>query len=86
MELRLKKEYEGTIIERRFVGRGTVIVEADKLTKKQMEHHYRNGFDDIFEYVVEEQKEKEKEDLPAEPADILEQAKKEVKNYSKNKK
>jgi hypothetical protein len=54
MKLQLKKEYQGQIITKRFIGIGNVSMDTTKLDSRRILNFYRNGFTEYFEYVEEE--------------------------------
>lgn len=51
MKLQLKKEFAGQVITRRFTGIGYIELDTNKLDSRKILNYYRNGFEDIFEYV-----------------------------------
>jgi len=56
-KLQLKQEHIGKTITRRFVGIGNLVLDTNKLDSRTILNYYRNGFEDLFEYVEDEPKE-----------------------------
>jgi len=50
-KLQLKQEHIGKTITRRFVGIGNLVLDTNKLDSRTILNYYRNGFEDLFEYV-----------------------------------
>jgi hypothetical protein len=55
MKLKIKEEFKGQLITRRFIGRGEVVIDTTKnFTQSHMKNLYNGGFSDLFEYYNDE--------------------------------